>query len=815
MLDPQATTIVNTGRCLELDNGSSTLHFSLNGGEHRLGRNTPWADLRTPEEGWQVLSREHARFLLVGNEYQLLDGNGQQGSSNGIFLNHQRVDGEVGLLLRHGMTLEIGQNPKNLIRLTYYNPSELTTHPPTTYRSLDLGTVQHWPVELGRSVSTQHPALELLAPTVSRVHALIEKQGDRYHIRDNNSANGTFVNGQRVVGSVALADRATITIGPFQLILKGQKLELYNPGNPIRLDAHNIVREVAIKGKKLQILNQVSLPIEPGQLVALVGGSGAGKSTLMKVLLGIESLKEGAVFLNGADLRQDFQVYRTQIGYVPQDDIVHYNLRVKEVLQFACKLRLPPDADFEQVIQTTLSQVQLTHVQNNFIRDLSGGQRKRVSIAVELLADPKLFFLDEPTSGLDPGLDKQMMDLLRELANQGRTVILVTHATENITICDRIAFMGRGGYLCYYGPPSEAMDFFEISSDHFSDIYIRLDQEQEVQGRKIPVPEIVKQWSQRFLQSPQHQSYVAHKLSSGNMETGQASHQAALAPSKISPLNQWWHLSHRYITLMSRDYFSLGLALLTAPLTLLILKVALRDENPLVAVDPLTVTQAPLALRVMYIFTCLGIWVGLSSSVQAIVKEIHIYKRERLVNLGLLPYVGSKLAVHLGLALVQTLLITVTALIVFEPPSPDLISWPVGLSVTTFLVLASNLSLGLMISSWVKNEDQSNSILPSIMLFQIILSGVLFNLEGLADTLSKATMSRWSNMAYAAIVNINAMVPEPVTLPDGTVMERVFEPLSMYDATWNNLGQCWGILLLHMGVYLGFTLWGLVRKDAA
>ena len=213
--------------------------------------------------------------------------------------------------------------------------------------------------------------------------------------------------------------------------------------------------------------------------MALVGGSGAGKSTLMKTLLGIEPTTSGTVFLNGDDLRRNFDLYRTQIGYVPQDDIVHADLTVEEVLTYACQLRLPPDTNISTVVDHTLEQIKLEHVRHTFIRDLSGGQRKRVSIGVELLADPKLFFLDEPTSGLDPGLDKEMMKLLRELADQGRTIILVTHATANLEVCNRIAFMGRGGRLCCLWLISqEALDFFEMPAvdfKYFADIYLKLD----------------------------------------------------------------------------------------------------------------------------------------------------------------------------------------------------------------------------------------------------------------------------------------------------------------------------------------------------
>ncbi len=280
---------------------------------------------------------------------------------------------------------------------------------------------------------------------MSRRHATIEPDGQGKYILKDYSANGVFVNGGRVSGSILLIEGVAIQIGPFTLVLRGDTLEVVDRGNQIRLDAWDLVREVKDKRNQTRrLLDGISLAIEPGQFVALVGGSGAGKSTLMRTLLGIDATDKGTVYLNGNALRSNFGVYRSQIGYVPQDDIVHRELTVAEVLTYAAKLRLPSDTDLEEVVSKTLDEIEMSDRRDVLVSKLSGGQRKRVSIGVELLADPKLFFLDEPTSGLDPGLDKKMMQLLRKLANQGRTVILVTHATANITLCDRIVFVGRG-----------------------------------------------------------------------------------------------------------------------------------------------------------------------------------------------------------------------------------------------------------------------------------------------------------------------------------------------------------------------------------
>jgi ABC transport system ATP-binding/permease protein len=465
---------------------------------------------------------------------------------------------------------------------------------------------------------------------------------------------------------------------------------------------------------------------------------------------------------------------------------------------------LPPE-NIKSVVEKTLAQIEMSDRREVFVHQLSGGQRKRVSIGVELLADPKLFFLDEPTSGLDPGLDKKMMQLLQKLAKEGRTVILVTHATANITLCDRVAFLGRGGHLCYFGIPKEAPRFFNIQTGEFADDFAEIYNELE---RGIPN---VKKWEARFRQSPDYQQYITNHLSSVNGERSDLKTYPQQAHR--SPIQQLALLTERYLQLIWRDRVSLGLSLLTAPIGISLITLALRDKDPLILGSEPDATLAPLALRVLFVFTCAAIWVGLSTALQEIIKEAQIYLRERLVNLGLFAYLSSKVVVLGGLAILQTLLITLVILLGFAAPTPDLISWHVGASVTTFLTLLTSLSLGLLVSALVKNSSQANSTLPLLLLPQIIFSGVLFKMEGIASKLSWLMLSRWSVGAYGSLVNVNAMVPEPTKLPDGSTLPQPFETTAVYDPTWENLGLNWGILGVHTLVYLGLTLWIQKRKD--
>ncbi|GGA55170.1 ATP-binding cassette domain-containing protein [Okeania sp. KiyG1] len=787
------TTLLSNNPYIELNNQGQIITLELKQNHHILGRDRLHADLVVPS-AWLVISSYHATIRKIDDRYHIYDGDGHRASTNGLFLDRTRITPSEGHILENGMEIKIGLDPQNQILLKYFdpnNPITIASLPKT--RSISL---KQRSVLLGRDPDA---TLELDAPIVSRRHATIEPNAQGNYVLQDYSTNGVFVNGVRVKQSIVLTEGAVVKIGPFTLIRRSDRLEVFDPGNQIRIDADRLYRIVRDqRGKTRVLLNDISFAIEPGQFVALVGGSGTGKSTLMRTLLGIDPTTKGKVYINGEDLRNNFNIYRTQIGYVPQDDIIHRELTVLEVLNYAAKLRLPPDIDIQEVVEKTLEQIEMIERKNVLVSRLSGGQRKRVSIGVELLADPKLFFLDEPTSGLDPGLDKKMMQLLRKLANQGRTIILVTHATANIRICDRVVFLGRGGRLCYFGSSREAMTFFSVNTGDFADIYNELE----------TTDENINEWVNNFRQSEYYRRYIANHLSIDNLKP------PTNLPPKKQPASfgkQLLILIQRYFQLIIRDPINLGLALFTAPIGISLILFAVRDKNPLIG-DP-EPTLAPLALRVLFVFTCACLWVGLSSSLQEIVKESAIYIRERLVNLGLFAYLSSKLIVLGLLAILQTLLVVLVVILGFENPQPDLISWPIGVSITTFLTLISCMSLGLMISSIVKNGSQANSALPLILLPQIIFSGVLFEMTGIASKFSWLMLSRWSVAAYGALVNVNNMVPEATKLPDGSTVPLPFSGSDVYNLNWENLGISWGALCLHSLVYLGFTIWFQKRKD--
>jgi len=778
---------------LILTNQGQTLPpFPLTKSKHILGRDPQFADLLVPDD-WGIISRCQATLIEHQGTYIIYDGDRHQPSSNRLFINNHLISHDSGYALQNGDVIKIGQNINILITLQFHNSNSLPTAKTSSFDTIYL---KEKSIVLGRDPDAN---LQLDSPTVSRKHAIIDYLEPQTYILYDYSTNGIYVNGIKVNNKILINTTAIIKILPYTLILQNDQLIIADKGDNIRLDASNIVRTVkGKKGETIILLNQISLPIEPGQLVALVGGSGAGKSTFMKTLLGIEPTTEGTVYLNGEDLRNNFNLYRNQIGYVPQKDIIHKELKVEEALRYAARLRLPKDADINQMVEKTLTQIEMQERRSVLVKDLSGGQLKRVSIGVELLVDPKLFFLDEPTSGLDPGLDKKMMQLLRKLADQGRTVVLVTHATGNINLCDRLAFLGQGGNLCYYGPFEDACRFLGLANGDFADAYIQLDSKQAVIST-----------AQRYQKSTFQRQYVDQRLGINN--TTDISPQPTKAQASI--FRQTWVLAQRYFQIMMRDRLNLGISIATAPIGILLINLAIAADEPFILGNEPDPQLAPLAQTVLLVFTSAAIWVGLASSLQEIVKEDDIYIRERLVNLNIIAYITSKIFILSGLAFLQTIAMTMVIMISFQTPDKPMLPWALGLTITSYLTLLASICLGLMVSSLTKNSTQANTALPILLLPQIIFSGVLFKVKGLSQYFSWLMISRWSVGAYGSLVDINHLIPEATILPDGTVLDLPLNPSDVYDPSWSNLALNWEILIIQGLVFLSIIYFVKKQQD--
>jgi ABC-type multidrug transport system ATPase subunit len=763
---------------------------------------------------WLVSGR-HARIEPDGDAHRIVD----LGSTNGLLRAGRRLEAGSPTPLADGDVLRIGDpTTGGFVTLVYRNP--LTPAIPVggavVRRHALTGSNL---VFLGRAGAE----IELDNPSVSRRHAVIEPVGSGHAIRDLGATNGTFVDGQRISRAV-LGPGAVVRIGPFKLVYDGQSLSQYDERGALRLDARQLSQEV--RGGRF-ILRDVSMSIAPREFVALVGGSGAGKSTLMKALAGYTIASHGQVLVNGEDFYEHLDSYRALLGYVPQEDPLHRDLRVGSALRYIARLRLPADttgAELDARVQRVLEEVDMQGHRDARIDELSGGQRKRVSIAAELLADPSLFFLDEPTSGLDPGLEKRMMYTLRRLADAGRTVVLVTHATANITQCDHVAFMADGR-LVYFGPPAEALAFFRVDSGDFADIYTRLDgvadpadperwaiAEGELRAeldafRASPdqgdaPPTLAALWELRYRRSDAYAELVERRLTQ-MPEPATPERHARLRPPGISSLRQLFVLARRYQDLVFQDRKNLALLLLQAPIIGYLITLVARTDAMVgrgaTAVD---------AKTVLFMLSTVAVWFGIINAAREIAKETAVYRRERLAGLRIGAYVLSKVSVLALLVVVQTAaLLAVVGIVVRYPSSGVVMDGSLELGVTTALTSLAGLSLGLCISAWAKTPDRAISLVPLALVPQILFSGVLFPFEGEWTTtrvLSWFTVSRWAMDAYGATIKL-ARLPSPPGSVPGTQAE--------FAATQSNLFFKWQILGAYAVVCLVLTCLLLAARD--
>lgn len=790
---------------------------------------------RAPDNALVLTSRfvsgHHARIEPEGQGHRIVDA----GSTNGLLYAGRRVDRHT---LADGDVLRIGDPTSgNFVTLTYANP--LLARAPQgaeVARSYPLD-----PHDSQITIGRTGCEVTLDNPQVSRFHAQIDRLPDnRRLLRDAGSANGTFVNGQRITQHL-LKPGDIIQIGPFKLVYNITSLDQYDQRGALRIDARGLSRRVGQGRRARLILNDVSLSIAPREFVALVGGSGAGKSTLLKALCGYVRATSGSVRVNGDDYYRNFDAYRTLLGYVPQDDIIHRTLPVGRALAYAAQLRLPADtgpAEITQRIERVLDDVEMTAHRAQLVENLSGGQRKRVSIGAELLADPSLFFLDEPTSGLDPGLEKKMMYTLRRLADSGRTIVLVTHATANISQCDHVVFMAQGR-MVYFGPPQQALAFFGVASGDFADIYTRLEGRADPQSPLVQrdlaaeyaawqqdnpngaaPPTLAELWERKYRQSPTYQRYVTDRLAQAppGPVAAQPGSNAPRAALRVSQLRQFGLLTRRYLDLTLQDRRNLFILLLQAPIIALLLLLVARSDS-LIGAQAQGLIQRGEAKKVLFMLATVSVWFGIINAAREITKEAPIFRRERLVNLRIGPYLGAKVAVLSLLVLLQSaILLLLLGITVVYPAGPGLALAPtLEIFITILLTALAGLALGLAISAASATPDRAISIVPLALIPQIVFAGLIFTIEGLATPLSWLTISRWSMDALGASVNLNSRCNLPNIDDQGSIPPGCSPNFLATEAAFTfsieHLLSRWSILLIYTLVCLGLTAWLLKRRD--
>ncbi|MGI9036940.1 MAG: FHA domain-containing protein [Pyrinomonadaceae bacterium] len=769
---PQFAAPPNSSAQIEFADAPAVAPYKITKDKIRLGRD-PQADIIL-EASAVMVSRLHAEISRQGKDFILADNK----SFNGTLVNGQRISAPTPIY--HTDEIQLGLNgpvlrfnsPANVApkghslagqravaigqQAVLQDSTEqigsktmsirggdlsqkLSTTPdsqPTLLMSLNFGGKQT--LDIGRDEASD---IRLDGLQISNRHArLVRANGGAIAVEDLNSTNGIYVNGQKISRRL-ISPQDAVQIGAFQIrVDNAGNIGVFDTRSKTRIDSVNITKDVSNRagGGSIRLLDNISLSIQPNEFVGLLGPSGAGKSTLMDALNGMRPASGGSVLINNLDLYQNLDALKQSIGYVPQGDIIHRELTVYRTLYYVAKLRLSNDvsrAEIDQIIGEVVDVTGLSERRDVPVSQLSGGQRKRVSIAVELITKPSVIFLDEPTSGLDPATEEKIMRLFRQIAESGRTVILTTHAMENVKLFDKIVLLMRGK-LVFYGKPEEALA--HVGAKSFKELYDKIEEPVEARlaqnggaNRQQLTEAAAEDWKQKFTRTPQFKRNVYEPLKQlGQLQSHGVQQKRGLG--LFGAIRQWITLSRRYWEVLVRDKLNLFILLAQAPIVAFLTFLVMDKNQP--------------RDFLYFVLSLVSVWFGTSVAAREIIRERPVYNRERMVNLGLVPYLGSKLFV-LGI------IVGIQCLLLFLPLKffdfVGLMKMPgdlAGIPQFWVMILTAGvgIALGLLISALVKTSEMATSLVPLILIPQILFSGLVGVPVGVSKVVGLAMPATWS-----------------------------------------------------------------------
>ena len=598
---------------------------------------------------------------------------------------------------------------------------------------------------------------------ISNHHARLRRSGADVLIEDLHSTNGVFINGIRVSKQV-IRPGDSAQIGSFVIrVDQTGNVGVFDSRSKVRIDVVNVSRQIKGRGGvRINLLDGISLSVEPNEFVGILGPSGAGKSSLIQALNGVSPVRNGNVLINHLDINRHFDSLKQSIGYVPQEDVIHRELSVYRTLYYVARLRLSRDVskrEIDQIVNEVLDVTGLAERRNVQVSKLSGGQRKRVSIAVELITKPSVIFLDEPTSGLDPSTEDRIMRLFKQIADSGRTIVMTTHAMENVKMFDKIAVLMRGR-LVFFGKPEDALKY--LNAANFKELYAKLEE---------PVNEGVKQhgesnrsnledhtaeeWRQKFVATPQYKQLIEEPLRQvGTLPSTRARKRRRLG--MFGSIRQWMTLSRRYTEVLLKDKLNLFILFAQAPVIAFLTFVVMGSNRP--------------RDFVYFVLTIVAIWFGTSVSAREIVRESSIYKRERMFNLGIIPYLFSKLFVLGLIVFLQCVLLYLPLKFVHVVglmPMPGFL-YGIPQFWVMLLTAAVGIGTGLLVSSLVRTSRMATSLVPLILIPQILFAGLVGVPYGLNRVISMTVPAAWSFDTMKRFSTLETLEPEGAEQRDDT-----------------------------------------------
>jgi len=755
---------------------------------------------RNPDCGIYVndasVSGVHGRFFLQNDKLFYADLN----STNGSFVNGRQITKAVEL---HDGSVIFVAGIHSAIKLTVALPEESQTI--SVEASVSIPALPNNPnnlndlsgketILIGRDPSCD---ITLNNQNVSRFHAKLLRRNGRFYVEDNNSTNGTFINGTRIDRVCEITVKDDVYVASVRLRLKNGVLTQDDAEEKgLSVQVCDLFRKVpAGDGKTKILLDHISLSIEPNEFVAIIGGSGAGKSTFTNVLCGktAPSAYKGHVGFNDSSAASR-GIFKSVIGYAPQNDVLYHDLTLHQMLFYSAKLKMPQDtktAEYEERVKYVIKRVALTGHENTLVRRLSGGQQKRASIAVELLSAPKLFFLDEPTSGLDPATERTLMRMLKNMTQDNKTIIAVTHVTQNLNLCDKVIVLGKGGKLCFFGTPQNTCNYFGVTD--IVDIYDKIN-------------ENPAEWQQKYQELKRAQGHQAEENAGvqahrdSGYDTKKAKKDMKLGYN--SGWSQFLVLSARYLRLTFGDPKRMLLLLLQAPLLGVLLMLVSNSSS-----DNAVFEYSTSAKSMLFSLTCAAFWVGMLNSIQEICKEKDIFAREKMSTVRLFPYIASKISVIGILCVFQAFVLVLIVQIFSGLPENTLGIQPfLGYFITACLTTVCAACWGLAVSSLSPNPDRAMAIAPIILLPQILFSGVVFELTGLMNLISNFIPCKLSMQNFGTLTNFNAL-PTSQDLAEKSIN-------AMYSVTnSNNIYGTWQGLLISSVVCIAIFTVALKLKS--
>lgn len=662
------------------------------------------------------------------------------------------------------------------------NSVELTTNIGQLSQVIDIAKSE---LLIGRSTACD---LTIADPLVSRRHARLVITAGVGHIEDLGSDNGTFVNGERIT-SAAVTDGDLIEMGKAQFILSEGRLQQHVAhGLPLQADGLTVT-----VGGGLRILSDVSFTLPAGSMTAVIGPSGSGKSTLLNALTGRRPADEGRVLLGGRDLYASDEGLGRRIGFVPQDDPVHLTLYVKHALMAAAQLRLPADASKGEItanVEQVAAELGLTERLDTRIQALSGGQRKRVSVGYELVGAPQALILDEPTSGLDPGMERDLMANLRQLADKGTTSIVVTHSVQSVELCDLVLVLAPGGRLAFIGPPDKVANHFKCPD--LASVFTLLGTRQQAE------------WELEFARTTSY------------LKFGAPAPATASAPSTPLPARSFAHdfrvMLVRYVRALVGDKRRLILLLAQAPVLGALLAVVLFRD----AFSPLPNQGArQYLLATVLAMTLLGGF----NAVREIVQDRDVFRRELAAGVSAFAFVLARWVVLSVITVVHAVVLHAVASLRQRDPLGEgvLIGWGhLEFLLALSAIGVGSVGVGLLISASASDSARALTALVMLIIPMLFLSGMVVPTSGQAGIEQATYLNpvQWGGSAGAVTIDLqNASgCNAPGAAQDTGALARACDN-SRWDPTTStqalNLGMAWGmaiLLLILTGATTGWTL---------